>query len=542
MSAKKIFQDENLWLWLLAGATLAIVCLVRLRLLGVALERDEGEYAYMGQQLLKGVLPYTESYSMKFPGIYIVYAIILAIFGHSHTGIHFALALANLASAFLLFQIGRRLFNKTVGVSAGASFAVITLSPAVQGLWANAEHFVVLFALAGILLTLSALEKDNKPQLFLAGLALGFSFLIKQHGVLFFLFVFIYVCLFYFRKDPGVLQRIILKVTPFVVGGLTPLALTAVIYIGTNNFGAFWFWTFEYASEYVSLVPLAQGIDLFVRAFGRILQANWLVLLLSLLGLVAVAWDKSIRKNYAFSFGFLAISFLAITPGLYFRPHYFILLTPALALFAGIGLSVIVDGLSSRRLKTFAALCVLSVSFAASFYQQKEFFFAYSTLEASRYTYGLNPFPESLAIAEYINKNTDEEDAVAILGSEPQINFYARRRSATGFLYMYPLMENHKYARLMQESMIKEIESRQPKFIVFVNSGSSWGIRPSSDPLLFNWQRRYIMENYELAGLAHILSRDKTIYKWGTNAADTYWRSIVASSGNIGMLVYKRKI
>ena len=39
---------------------------IRLRLLGIPLDRDEGEYAYFGQLLLQGVLPYTQAYNFRF--------------------------------------------------------------------------------------------------------------------------------------------------------------------------------------------------------------------------------------------------------------------------------------------------------------------------------------------------------------------------------------------------------------------------------------------------------------------------------------------
>jgi len=45
-----------------------------------------------------------------------------------------------------------------------------------------------------------------------------------------------------------------------------------------------------------------------------------------------------------------------------------------------------------------------------------------------------------------------------VLGSEPQIYFYSGRRSATGYLYMYSLTEEQKYALRMQKEMIGEIE------------------------------------------------------------------------------------
>jgi len=45
------------------GVTLVIIAagLIRLRLLNVPLDRDEGEYAYIGHLLLAGALPYVSA-------------------------------------------------------------------------------------------------------------------------------------------------------------------------------------------------------------------------------------------------------------------------------------------------------------------------------------------------------------------------------------------------------------------------------------------------------------------------------------------------
>ena len=127
-----------------------MVVWVRLRLLGLPLQRDEGEYAYMAQQLLQGILPYTESQSMKFPGIYFVYAGILTFFGENPSAIHLSIIFVNLATAYFIFLLGKSLLNLSAGIVAAVCFSVLTLSPALQGVSANSEHFVLLPALAGI--------------------------------------------------------------------------------------------------------------------------------------------------------------------------------------------------------------------------------------------------------------------------------------------------------------------------------------------------------------------------------------------------------
>jgi len=321
-----------------------------------------------------------------------------------------------------------------------------------------------------------------------------------------------------------------------------PLFLTVIFLLGVNGFEAFWFWTIVYASKYASLVTLDEGVYAFIFYFMKIIKPNFLIILLSLLGLASVAWDKNIRKNYAFSFGFLVISFLAITPGLFFRPHYFILLVPALALFAGMGVSAVAAGLASHWQKTAAVLCVLGVSFGAAFYSQKSFFFSLSPNGVVRYVYGANPFLESLPIAEFIKMNTDKNDEVAVFGSEPQIYFYSKRRSATGFLYMYPLMEKHEFALPMRLRLIKEVEARHPKFIVVASAGSPLLANAGAGPMLAKWARDYIQSQYKLAALAHLISPSKTIYKWGVKPVEAYLRSTGTSPDKIYMLVYIRII
>ena len=69
--------------WLCLAAVLALTAAVRIRLLDVPLERDEGEYAYAGQLLLEGVPPYQLAYNMKLPGTYLAYAATMALFGQS---------------------------------------------------------------------------------------------------------------------------------------------------------------------------------------------------------------------------------------------------------------------------------------------------------------------------------------------------------------------------------------------------------------------------------------------------------------------------
>ena len=74
---------------------IVVVGLIRLRLAGIPLERDEGEYAYIGKMMLDGTAPYISAYNMKLPGTYFMYSLIMLVFGKSFMGIHLGLLIMN---------------------------------------------------------------------------------------------------------------------------------------------------------------------------------------------------------------------------------------------------------------------------------------------------------------------------------------------------------------------------------------------------------------------------------------------------------------
>jgi hypothetical protein len=511
-------NHRNFFLLGMAGIFLGTVIFVRFRLLAVPLERDVGEYAYMAQQLLQGVLPYTESQSMKLPGIFFVYAGILTIFGPSPVAIHLSLLFVNLTTAFLLFLLGRSLLNFSVGIVAGISFSVLSLSPSLQGVWANSEHYVLLPAVGGVLLL--RLARDRPARFFLSGLLLGCALLIKQHAIFFCIFGTLYLGARGIVKSHS-FKKIFRSIALFGAGGLVPIILSAFLYVVSGKFSDFWFCTIQYASEYVSMTAPGEGFENFKYSFSQILEVNFPILWVSLVGLVSAVWRKERKKEYLFLFGFFACTFLAVTPGLYFRIHYFLLWVPALSLLAGVGFEILTSGFSSSKVKTAISVVTLALVFGLPVLIQKRILFTMPVNEVTRMIYGLNPFSESLEIAQYIRDHTKKEDKIAVLGSEPQIYFYSQRKSATRHLYMYPLMEKHVYARKMQDEMIREIEGGQPKFVVMAKTAGTWvSTRPDFSPALKDWAQGYLNREYEIDGVVDLFPHKETIYRWGDQAQE----------------------
>src|SRR5436309_8204562 len=245
--------------WALAVAVLGLIVAIRIRLLGIPLERDEGEYAYAGQLMLQGIPPYMLAYNMKFPGTYAAYALIMSIFGQTIFGIHLGLLLVNTATSGLIFLLGRRLMNNsTAGIAAATTYLVLSVSPSVLGLAAHATHFVMLPVLGGTLLLLNESGRQHSGRLFASGLLFGLSVLMKQPAVFFIVFAAIYLVFKDVQRGFG-LKSILLRTLFFSTGVILPLGISSFFLWRAGVFDKFWFWTFEYARHYGSLIPLSQA-------------------------------------------------------------------------------------------------------------------------------------------------------------------------------------------------------------------------------------------------------------------------------------------
>ena len=121
-------------------------------------------------------------------------------------------------------------------------------------------------------------------------------------------------------------------------------------------------------------------------------------------------------------------------------------------------------------------------------------YFSSTPGEASRAMFGPNPFVESAWIADRVREMTSPGERIAVIGSEPQIYFYADRLPATGYIYMYGLVDRTPIAERMRREMTAEIESRRPGVIVYVNSPTSWLLDDTSDRSVFSWLEGYVEE------------------------------------------------
>jgi hypothetical protein len=505
------------WHFVVVLAVTVFFGAIRWRLLDMPLERDEGEYAYAGQLILQDIPPYRLAYNMKLPGTYAAYAAILAVFGQTARGVHLGLLLVNALSVILLYMITAHLFGTLAGTIAGSSYALLSTHQVVLGLAAHATHFVVLAALLGFIPLLRAEETKRRAFFFWTGIAFGITFLMKQPGLFLGAFALFYLAVQCWPNNRHEWAPWAKNMAVFLLGGALPFALTCVALYRSGVFRNFWFWTFVYARQYA--VTLA-----FRRSWTELApKASILLRLMFCLGILAVAgiarsfWHPVVRRYAVFVLGLLAFSCAAVCPGLYFRPHYFILMMPVVAILIAIAVTSAMRWLtlhSTSRWVHILPVIAFVAACAFAIHGNARFYFHMTPIQASRFCYPLNPFPEAVPVAEYLRQHTAPTDAIFVFGSEPEIYFYAHRHSASGYIYTYSLMEDQAYWPAMQKQMMQEVEARRPAYVVFVDVSDSWLLRPDSPQAmaLIPWINQYLSDGFEEVGMVELADMESRFF------------------------------
>lgn len=515
-SARK--ADWPSWLWVVF--VLLATGIIRYRFLDVPLERDEGEFGYMGRLILEGNTPYTLAYNMKFPGVYYLFALSMRLFGQTVPGIHAGLWVANAVGTVLMYRLGKRLLDAWAGAVACAVYGLMTVSPSLLGTSAHATQFLAPFMLGGILLLAGRGDRPGRAGLWAGGALLGLAVLVKQHGALFPVGAALAILLGWLPAQGGPWRRRLADALVLLAGTAVPLVLTGAALLLMGCFPRFWFWTFTYARHYVVILTPAEAWQRFITCAPEAMVGWTWVLVASAAGMAALFLDPDLARVRRFLLLFFVFSFLSVCPGFYFRAHYFVTLVPALALLCACAASSLARFLQRRwAFRHGGALACAAAVIIPLVWFRGEFFFIPGPV-LSRVDYPESCFPEMRDVGEHLKAMVSPGEKVAILGSEPEILFYAHCRSATGIMYTYPLMERQPLARGMQEEMVREIEACTPRYIVSVNNLDSWAFNPDSDPFLLAWFRDYIKDRYRVVGITESFPLSMGYQaEWGAGAA-----------------------
>jgi hypothetical protein len=281
-----------------------------------------------------------------------------------------------------------------------------------------------------------------------------------------------------------------------------------------------WYWTVTYARNYVSTVPVKDGLVRLSYFWKLITQDYEIFWVIAGLGLVGIFFTKKTLSFKITIWAIAILSFLTIVPGLYFYGHYFLMLTPVLSVLAGItfyATFVLLKGKINPNYINILLLLLFILITAGHLKSQKEYYFEPGSTSLMRKVYGMNPFPEAKVIGDFVKSHTKKNDLIAVLGSEPEVYFYATRRCASRHHYITFLMGDSllfPMSKTYQKEFIHDIEIKKPKYLVYFKHSISWLRNPKADRSIDNWFSDFSNKNYKLVGYADMISPEVTNYVW----------------------------
>ncbi len=477
---------------------------IRAPMISMPLERDEGEYAYIAQRLLEGRVPYEDAFDQKPPGVFAAYALAFIVFGQSIEGIHLNLYLWTAACGVFLFLISRRLAGELAAAFTVLAFAITTADTKLLATAANTEHFMLLPMVASVWLLLRALEDDRAKWWFLAGALAGGACWFKQVAVTNALFVAAYGAGALLLRTPRPSWRVPVRALALLLAGAIVVSIPVVMsFVLVGAWEPFIDSVLFHNLVYVREIPLPIALQILRGAI--IYQAPsffvfWLLAATGLLLIPRIGWS-----GWTLLVGWHVANFVGVSLGLHFRQHYFIQILPSMCVLVGVAAAFIASRLLARPSPVvgWVGVVILSISLIAPpVYGSRKAIFAEDMERRARQIYGINPFPESIRIAKHIERGSEPGESIYIIGSEPQIFFYAHRPSATRYIFFYPLTAKYPDVRERQEQVIREVEESEPRYIVWVNLAPSLLLDAGSERYVFESAAKLTMSEFQLEFVA----------------------------------------
>lgn len=440
-------------------------------------ERDEGFYATVAQQILRGALPYRDVIDVKQPGVYYVYAFILAAFGHSVEAVRIFTALYASLTLLLVYAVSRRLFGVRAGLLSALLFGIFSTAPRMQASSSNVEVFMLLPVLAAFWFVLRYGELGRWRDIFLAGVCGGLALTLKTVAL-----PQLLVCagvLPWCRPEHDEVPRRYARVAIFAAGGAAVVAGVCSFFALHGAWREFYLWNVSFVWKYGDWAGFPLGATLAWLSPELVFPS-----MLVLAGMVRL-WTAHRGDPGRLGAALLVPASIvgALLPGKNFA-HYFIQIVPSMALVGGFALDEL---LSARRAVVAVAGATLLVAFAYFAAVNLPYYATYSPQQVSTLKYG-PVFVDAAAVAQHVRERTRPDDYIFQWGLDPEIYFLAARRPAGPYLANY-LIDFDEDPRHAVQAMLAALTSRAPTYIV---------VGPDSESTGWDEVRSILREHYAL--------------------------------------------
>jgi hypothetical protein len=506
--------SRELPLWaevLVLAAILGAALAARWPFRHVVLIRDEGEYAYLGQQILRGVIPYQDAYNQKTPFVFYLMAAIQAAAGPGLPALRLATVGYGWITTVFLYLLTRRLLGPGAAFGAALAFNVMTFNQCGLVHTASTEFYMLLWIVLGVDLWYRGRASGRAALLVLAGAAAGLAYQTKQTGmaVLAFFLVERSVALWWSLKtgvdsseakgQGGAWRGTVRDLVLAGLGFAGVLAAVVVYFAAHGALGAYVECTWTNNWQYVG--------QRFEDPFGVLLLggdvittvARWDVglWLWGSVGLAGLARTRPAAQGGSLWMLLLLLAAAGLGTGKPYAHYYEPLIVP-LAIGSGAALAWLGGQLlrPGQRLWLRGVLAVLLVVPFVWPALRWGTLLHMSDAEFQQINQALSPSGIAVQAADYVAERTTPDECILVIGSEPEIYYYADRTACTRLVFTFPLAGPYTYAPGLQQEFRRDFQAHQPRYVVLANSLSERPFQPDGflSSLLQVLDAHYVLE------------------------------------------------
>jgi len=454
--------------------------------------RDQGLYYYVGREwALHGKIPYRDVYDHKTPGIYVLHALAIRLFGDHLWGIRVIDVLAVVLSGLVVAWLSApRDGRPEEGAFGRATVAMTLLYFGVLNFWDTAQS-ELHYALLGCTAVLFARRFDGERRLFpaLSGLAMGAAIVMKPPAMWLCALALALMAL-RLREKKAKPRAYAETLAVTFAAAAAPIGLTLGyfaskgalgpmkdIVVGANGY---------YVAHERDPNPVADVIDNLQGYTAHLMPLSLVVLMAAFVMVLAKkAGDEERAARYRFGFMVLAASYAGVLMQMkFFILHWTPVLVPTalLAVHLSHDLTAFLKarGYSLRRAKVAPWALVLGVYFLCPHGRR----WAEQQIAVMRYARGMDSrerylarytlypmnfsYADSSWVGDWIREHTKEDEPVLVRGFQPEVYAIAKR-TYPGRFFWTTFLVNKARAYRRQDYLAEDEEAFQkvrPRFIV----------------------------------------------------------------------------
>lgn len=449
-------------------------------------DRDVGVFAYIGERILEGEVPYRDIWDHKTPLIYFLNALLFQFFGTSFRVLAIFEVFWLTLTSYALYKLARLWLQEYAAYAVTGIFAVYAGATYLVGSFGMTETYALLPTILGVYYAFLFVLQKRPRFAFYSGVMVSMAFLFRQTAGVIGIVIGLYLLYVLFK---GLLDRrnSIFAIKMFVMGIVVPL-FTLLLYFYSNG-GASdaisQIFTFNFIySDGIGPGILQNAKTLILELIYTV--GRWpLILALSLAGILFVMADafkfpvveksKEELSLEVFTVVWFMMDLFAIIYSGEFYRHYFVQSLVSASLLSGIVLNRYYT--SSVPLSQSLAVFILLFLFATPLFSATHANLRFALnidlrLNGDDVVYLDNRayISDQKQYIEWVFENTHPEDYLYWWGAEARLNFLTGKLNPTKLIYTYPLFTDGYASEELVQGFITDLEKQPPRFIIDTSS------------------------------------------------------------------------